>query len=201
MKIVFFSILFILIVLYFINLIKEAHKNKKMLVKGVIELIIPIILVITIFEYVLGISVIQSGSMEPTMHVGDTHFFNEIYYKSGHLPKRGDIVIFNSKEYGEIFGKRIIGVPGDTIEFKDGFVYINGQYLDESAYIGPNIKTTCSKTFVVPDDCYFMLGDNREHSEDSRYWQNPYIPLEDIIGIHMGHIGINVSKVKEILFS
>ena len=116
---------------------------------------------------------------------GSTMFANRLYKDI----KRGDAVIFISDEFaGEYFGKRVIGLPGDTIEFKNGYVVLNGEYLDESAYIPDDVETNYSETFVVPANCYFMLGDNREYSDDSRYWNNPYIPREKIKGVYMGHI-------------
>ena len=65
---------------------------------------------------------------------------------------------------------------------------INGQYCDETAYIPSDVETNCSKEFEVPQGCYFMLGDNREVSYDSRYWNNPYISKECILGKYMGQI-------------
>lgn len=174
---------------------RKERDNTKTDTKGIIYdllgLAIPCAIIAIVFKFIITISVVASGSMEPTLMTGSTDFYNNLYYKTGHTPKRGDIVIFHSREFGETFGKRVIGLPGDTIEFKDGYVVINGQYLDESAYIPENVETNSAgygDTFVVPDNSYFMLGDNREYSEDSRYWNNPYIPLEDIIGVYMGHI-------------
>ena len=77
------------------------------------------------------------------------------------------------------FVKRVIGVPGDTVSFSEGFVYINGSKLDEP-YISQ--QTYSSKTFTVPEGCYFMLGDNRGDSKDSREWINPYVPKKEICG-------------------
>ena len=149
---------------------KKATDNavSKGVMYDILSLAIPCLIICIIFKFIITISVVVSGSMEPTLMTGSTSFYNNLYYKTGHLPKRGDIVIFNSKEYNEVFGKRIIGLPGDTIEFKDGYVVVNGQYLDESAYIPEDVETNSAgydDIFVVPDNCYFMLGDNREYSE------------------------------------
>ena len=81
--------------------------------------------------------------------------------------------------------KRVIGVLGDVISFKDGYVFINNEMLDESAYIPHTVKTNSEKQFVVPEDCCFVLGDNREKSLDSREFENPYIPRSDIQGKYM----------------
>lgn len=159
--------------------------DKKGAIYDIIGLVIPCLFIVIVFKYVIDISVVQSGSMEPTLMTGSTVFANKLDKSIN----RGDMVLFVSKEYsGEHFGKRVIGLPGDTIEFRDGYVVLNGQYLDESAYIPEDVETNCSESFTVPEGCYFMLGDNREYSEDSRFWNDPYIHAEDIIGVYMGHI-------------
>ena len=169
---------------------KESTSSEKRngLIKDIVELLVPVVIIVIITNFVIGITVIQSSSMEPTLMTGNTVFVNRLCYKTGQDIKRGDIVVFNSKEFGKSFGKRVIGLPGDAIEFKNGYVVINGRYCDESAYISDNIETNCPKTFNVPDGCYFLLGDNRENSNDSRFWQNPYIPKEDIMGRYMGQL-------------
>lgn len=109
-----------------------------------------------------------------------------IGYKLQYLTKdveRGDIIGFDfvdtDKEKYKVI-KRVIGLPGETVSFKDGCVYINDVKLDESEYIDENMETNCIATFTVPEDSYFVLGDNRENSYDSRYWPNPYISKKDI---------------------
>ncbi len=79
-------------------------------------------------------------------------------------------------------------MPGDKIRCKDGYVVVNDQFCDETAYISSEIETNCSKEFEVPEGCYFLLGDNRENSNDSRYWQQPYVAKEKIVGKYMGQI-------------
>lgn len=112
--------------------------------------------------------------MEPMINVGDvivnTRFFRSV--------ERGDIVTFSWKE-NDIAGKRVIGLPGEEVSFRDGYVYINQEQLDEP-YLDSTIETNCKKTFVVPENSYFVMGDNRLDSFDSRYWENPYISIDDI---------------------
>ncbi len=157
-------------------------------IKDIIFLFYPTIIVFIIFTFCINISVVQSGSMEPTIMTGNTVFINKLYYKFGNEIKRGDVVNFHSDEYDLEFGKRVIGLPNDKIEFNNGHVIINGEYYDESTYLTTVDSTYCNKTFIVPDGCYFMLGDNRANSLDSRYWYNPYIPYKDIKGKYMGQI-------------
>lgn len=176
-----------------VDISQLSQKEKKSILKGphivwdILSFAVPLIAAYIILSYVIMVSVVQSGSMEPKLPVGNTVFYNRLAYVSAE-PQRGDVVVFFSKEYGSYYGKRIIGVPGDVIQFKDGYVVINNQYCDETAYIPSEIETNCSKEFEVPEGCYFMLGDNRELSNDSRYWNNPYIPKECIKGKYMGQI-------------
>lgn len=170
---------------------KTSKTNKNML-NELLSIAIPVVVVYILFWHILGITVIESESMEPTLMTGNTVFINRLAYKTGQDVNRGDVVIFKSNEFGVQFGKRVIGLPGDTIEFRDGYVVINGVYTDESAYLDADIETNCNKSFVVPDNCYFMLGDNRENSLDSRYWVNPYINKKDIIGRYMGQIDFSI---------
>ena len=172
------------------NLSKQ-EKNK--LLKGphiiweMLSFAIPVAAAVFVLSFVIMVSVVASGSMEPRLNVGSTVIYNRLSYVVND-PARGDVVTFFSDEFNDYYGKRIIGVPGDEIEFKDGYVVINGQYCDESAYLDKEVETNCTKIFTVPEGCYFMLGDNRENSYDSRYWQNPYISKEKIVGKYMGQI-------------
>ncbi len=97
-------------------------------------------------------------------------------------PERGDIVSFISDEKNGItMTKRVIGIPGDDIGFYGDHVYINGVLLSEP-YIPKSVVTRSGLMFHVPKNCYFMLGDNREDSFDSRLWNNPYISQNRIMG-------------------
>ena len=113
---------------------------------------------------------IPSGSMIPTLNVGDRLFVTKIY----DLDKieRGDILVFYSVELKDTLIKRVIGLPGDTIEINDGKVSVNGEEINQDY-----VKNTDHSygTYKVPEGCYFFLGDNRPVSNDSRLWNNPYI--------------------------
>jgi len=117
----------------------------------------------------------------------DIALYNKLAYDITDV-QRGDIIAFWSDEGNAFYAKRVIGLGGDTIEFHDGYVFINGLLADESLYLDENVETNCSKTFTVPEGCVFVLGDNRDESLDSRYFLNPYIPLEDIEGKYIGSI-------------
>ena len=122
----------------------------------------------------------MSGSMEPTIMTGDKQLYNQLAYKF-HPIERGDIIVFWSSEEDILIGKRVISLPGDEISFENGDVYINGLRLEES-YLPEGVETYCIKSFCVPEGCVFVLGDNREISKDSRFFENPYIPMSDIKG-------------------
>ena len=119
-----------------------------------------------------------SGSMEPTIMVGDYGFTYKRAYKNS-SPKNGDMIVFRLGR--KIVGKRVMGTPGDTIAFKDGYVYRNGKKVVEK-YLDDDVETNSLRTFKVPANSVFVLGDNREVSYDSRYWEQPYVPYSDIVG-------------------
>lgn len=167
------------------NVVKEeAHKKFSLtsVQKDVIEFVILCIVLYIVFSKIILWGSIPSSSMEPTLKKGDIAITNGVAYLKNE-PSRGDVVVFDWYE-GEkpmLLIKRVIGLPGDHIEFIDGFIYINDQLCYED-YIDSSIETNCTKQFDVPDGCYFLLGDNRENSYDARYWENPYISINDIKG-------------------
>lgn len=129
---------------------------------------------------------VKGNSMHPSFEDNEYLLTNKITYRFKD-PQRGEVVIFKAppkKEYDYI--KRIIGLPNDTIMINDGKVYINGALLDESDYLDENIYTqpgafsSEDEEIIIPANHYFVIGDNRTHSNDSREWG--YIEKEDIIG-------------------
>lgn len=136
------------------------------------------------FSNVILYGGITSNSMSPTLKKGDLVIINGLAY-SKEEPERGDIVIFQGHEdgiEGERIIKRIIGLPGDTLYFIDGQLYINGEMFYED-YIDVGVVTDSFRDFEdIPENCYFVMGDNREASWDSRSWENPYVERDEIIG-------------------
>ena len=139
--------------------------------KELISTIITVIIAIIFFKCIILLGFIPSESMEPTVNKGNIAIVNGLAYINKE-PQRGDIVVFKSSELNDTLIKRVIGLPGETISFEDGYMYIDGQLCYEE-YIGKDVETSCLKTFEVPEGCYFLLGDNRENSLDARYWNNP----------------------------
>ena len=98
-------------------------------------------------------------------------------------PERFDIVVFKyPDDESQLFVKRVIGLPGETVEIKDGKVYINGSQTPLDDSFTPETPTGDYGPYVVPEGSYFMLGDNRNHSGDSRFWKQPYVEKEKIVG-------------------
>lgn len=136
-----------------------------------------IILTVLIQKFVIFKAEIPTGSMIPTLEVDDQVFVSRLINKD--KLKRGDLVVFNSKEKDKILVKRLIGLPGETIELKGTEVFINGKKLEEDYVKHPSED---NYTFKVPEGKYLFLGDNRASSEDARYWENSYIDQDDVMG-------------------
>ena len=122
--------------------------------------------------------------MEPNFENGDYLIVDELSYRLRE-PQRGEVIVFKYPgNLSQRYIKRIIGLPGETIEIKEGEIVISSQgkkyVLDESRYLPPDFKTLGENFFALGQDEYFVLGDNRFFSSDSRRW-GP-LPQEDIIG-------------------
>lgn len=152
-------------------------KQKGFFYEWGIPIIVAVVLAGLIHKFVIFKVYIPSESMVPTLNVEDRLFVTRTYDEGKY--KRGDILVFDSKELGEKLIKRLIGLPGDKIVIENGEVSINGELLVEP-YIG-NVDRFNGE-YEVPQGKYFFLGDNRLWSKDSRYWINPYIDGENING-------------------
>lgn len=131
---------------------------------------------------IIANSRVPSASMETTIMTKDRVIGSRLTYKFSD-PQRGDIAIFRFPDDESIYYvKRIIGLPGDTIDIVDGQVYLNGstEPLDEPYLHEPMIPEP-PMHFEVPEDSYFMMGDNRNYSSDARRWENTYVKREKLI--------------------
>ena len=141
--------------------------------------------------YVAESCYIPTGSMLPTLQINDRLVVDKISYRFTN-PNRGDIVVFDPPaklQSKDRFIKRLIGLPGDQIEVKNGKVYVNGQVLTEK-YVAEAPTYTWTKTEssdaaftanqIIPQGHYLVLGDNRNNSADSHYWG--FITKEEIVG-------------------
>ncbi len=176
------------------NLKTPKSFNTKGFVCDILELLVPAAIAFIIVTKVIGISTIQSGSMEPTLNVGSTVFYNKLCYTlAGQEIRRGDIICFYDPTFDKYISKRVIGIPGDRLVFYQGNVYINGDLLDESDYVKYNKNANLYNAIIdVPPKSYFVLGDNRDNSYDSRYWDDPFIDKEQIEGRFMGQLDFSL---------
>lgn len=146
--------------------------------------IIALLIVVPIRYFVFQPFIIRGASMEPNFHNGDYLIIDEISYRFGE-PKRGEVVVFKYPQSpSQRYIKRIIGLPGETIEIKEGQVFVsNGgetQILDESFYFPESPVTPGNISTTLEEAEYFVLGDNRSFSSDSRHWG--VLPEKYIIG-------------------
>ncbi|MCS7262712.1 MAG: signal peptidase I [Aquificaceae bacterium] len=172
------------------------------------ELVVVVLVVLLIRTFLVQAYNIPSGSMKPTLLVGDFILVNKLVYRLSE-PQRGDLVVFKWPLNPNLdFIKRIIGMPGDIIEISDHKVFINGQELplrfverveengvakliyEESLPNGVKYRIALYETPLlprkgvqqihIPPGHYFVMGDNRDNSEDSRYWG--LLPKENLVG-------------------
>jgi signal peptidase I, bacterial type len=146
---------------------RRPKKWTKELREWLTAIAVAVVLSLLIQNYAFAQVQVFNISMQNTLVEGQRLFEDKLSY---HLtvPKRGEIVIINSKEEHRNLVKRVIGLPGETIDFRDGAVYINGEKLDETYAKGQTFPRNFRTPYVVPEDHVFVLGDNREYSEDSR---------------------------------
>ncbi len=160
-------------------------------IKDVSVYIIIILAVVFCVQYVVTIQQNMGPSMQPTLYEGDAFLLNKLSYRIGKI-HRGDVIVFNYKST-KYMVKRVIGLPGEKIEYKDNILYINGQPYKEK-YLDSKVQTEDfdisglknSESDTIPEDMYLVLGDNRENSEDSRYYG--LVSKKDIIGKTMFRI-------------
>ena len=132
-----------------------------------------------IFSCILMITKIPSESMKSTIMTGDIVIATRFGVDADEI-KRYDILIFTlPNEPNTTYIKRVIGLPGETVEVKNGKVYVDGVEMDDSFTNGP-MNRRGDGVYPVPEGCYFFLGDNRNQSKDSRFWKEKYIPIENI---------------------
>jgi signal peptidase I len=145
--------------------------------------IIALIIVVPIRYFLFQPFFVRGQSMEPNFEDGDYLIIDEISYRFRD-PQRGEVVVFKyPNDPSQRYIKRIIGLPGETIEIEGGQLIISKdteEALDESSYLSSSVFTQGEVQFSLGEDEYFVLGDNRESSSDSRRW-GP-LPKENIVG-------------------
>jgi len=149
------------------------------LLREVVETVIPAILIaIFITLFLAQATQVYGQSMEPNLHAGQRLIIEKISYHL-HPPRRGDIIVLRlSSQRGNFLIKRVVGLPGETIAIHDQQVFINGQPLKEP-YLSQPIRYSMPPR-RIPEDSVFVLGDNRDFSNDSHSF-GP-VPLSNVIG-------------------
>ena len=160
----------------------EGKKKSSSFKDLLVTLLIAAVIAFALKYFVITSCKVLSSSMLPTLSIDDRVLAFRLSYNLGE-PQRGDIIIFEppaEHDEGVDYIKRIIGLPGETLEVKEGKVFIDGVALEES-YIAeaPNYEFAA---VTVPEDEYFVMGDNRNHSLDSHLWTYHFVKADDIDG-------------------
>lgn len=147
-------------------------------IRKMTTLILLIVMIYFTSKYVISFVVIPSESMYPALHQGDVTICIKINKKI----YRGDILVFNEKQNGSNteMAKRVIGLPGEKIDIVNNELYINNKLIQE-VYIHEKMKTK-DLSIKLPQDAYFVMGDNRNNSNDARFWEIKYIKRSQVIG-------------------
>jgi len=157
---------------------KSKHSTAAVLRETLETLLLALIIFFGVKEFILQNFRVEGQSMEPNFHTGQYLIVDKISYRL-HPIERGDVIVFvPPKEANRDFIKRVIALPGERVEIRQGRVLINGKLLQE-----PYIKVSWNYTYgpqVVGDNEYFVLGDNRNNSSDSRMWG--LLPKKNIVG-------------------
>ena len=146
----------------------------------IISILIAIVLAFFIRYFIVELYMVEGPSMRPTLVNGERLVVNKFIYRFK-TPERGEVLVFRyPRDPSRDFIKRVIGVAGDTIEIKDGRVFLNGQLLNEP-YILERTRGSYPPA-TVPEGHVYVMGDNRNNSEDSRFKDVGFVPLELIKG-------------------
>ncbi len=142
--------------------------------------VIAVLLALFIILFVAQSFLVQGDSMEPSLHHGERLLVDKVTYRF-RPPERGEIIVFSfPKDPRRKFIKRVIGVPGDTVEIRNRTLFINGIPIEEDYIRGPMYQPY--GPVVVPEGTVWVLGDNRNNSEDSRFPDVGPVPLDLVVG-------------------
>lgn len=160
----------------------KETKKKSPLREAIETIVWSLVIALLIIQFVVQSFYIPSSSMEPTLVPGERVLVAKFYYRITE-PQRGDIIVFRYPiDNRKNLIKRVIGLPGEKIKISNGMIYVNGEPLQGDKYgrtyydygfYGEGEKT-------VPEDSYFVLGDNSINSDDSRFWG--YVPRKNVLG-------------------
>ena len=176
---------------------QKTQRAKSAIREWVESIVVALILAMVIRTFIVQAFKIPTGSMRPTLIEGDLILVNKFIYGAKvpftdlrtpkvRQPVRGDVIVFiYPEDKSKDFIKRMIGLPGDIVEIRNGSVYINGKPLidpifSQRYYYNKGDFEEEGKKIVVPEKSYFVLGDNSASSKDSRYWG--FVPENNILG-------------------
>ena len=146
----------------------------------IVSIVVAVVLAFLIREFIVELYIVDGPSMQPTLQSQERLVVNKFIYGLRD-PERGEILVFEyPRDRKRDFIKRVIGVPGDTVEIKEGRVFVNDQLLSED-YILEKTRGDYPKS-VVPKGTNFVMGDNRNNSEDSRFADVGFVPYELVKG-------------------
>lgn len=158
----------------------ESEEKQSGIMRFIIDIVETLILSVILFAGINAVSArirVDGASMEPSLQSGEFVIVNKLAYMFGD-PAIGDVIVFHfPRDPAQEYIKRIIGLPGDHVEVKDGKVYVNERILNEDYIAASPIYET---SWDVPSDSLFVLGDNRNNSSDSHNW-GP-VPMDYVIG-------------------
>lgn len=165
---------------------KEPFSWKAEIISWVQILVTAAVIAFVLNTFIIANSKVPTGSMETTIMAGDRVIGSRLSYTFGQ-PDRGDISIFIYPDDEAIgvktyYVKRVIGMPGDTVDIVDGKIYINNSDIPlDEPYLHEEMDPEPPQHFEVPENSYFMMGDNRNHSNDGRRWNNKYVNEDKMV--------------------
>lgn len=169
----------------------SANSALRGLLEWVAILVVAFLAAVLIRQYVAGPYTVPTGSMEPTIMVGDNIFAQKVTLELGQPARAGDIVVFNNPDASSdhsVLVKRVIATGGQTVDLRDGTVYVDGSALSEPYADGLSLPLDTQAPgivvnfpYTVPEGSVWVMGDNRENSADSRYFGA--VPESDLIAI------------------
>ena len=147
--------------------------------RGFIIYVAVLVIVVILFKCVFMLAVVPTESMAGTIEPGNHVICSRYGIGEGDI-ERYDVLVFTPPDHPQmLYIKRVVGLPGETIEIKNGKVYADGVELDSSFTKAPQNRRG-DGIYKVPDGCYFFLGDNRNNSNDSRFWKQKYVPAANL---------------------
>ena len=160
----------------------ESQEKAQILLRETTSYIAVCALAVLAMTCVLSLNYVPSESMEPTIHQKHMIVNWRLPYLLGDpMPDYGDIIIFRENgSKNRLLVKRVIGLPGDEIEFTEGKVLRNGEELEETYLLVQESTYSAIPEYTVPDGSLFVLGDNRYKSRDSRFMEETFVPVQNI---------------------